>query len=153
MARNGVRIVPHHWNGFVCFSLLFALAVFLCIYFIRSTYHTFCFCVLSRFALLYHGYLVEHLHGVQFSCIVSSQFANEKHASVCCSIWKRKLINSLFILIPLCPMLTSRAKHAYDFKIIETHALIAIQFDWKRERKRKKNKMNMNIMKSSMQID
>lgn len=49
-------------------------------------------------------------------------------------------------------MLTSRAKHAYDFKIIETHALIAIQFDWKRERE-KKNKMNMNIMKSSMQID
>lgn len=35
-------------------------------------------------------------------------------------------------------MLTSRAKHAYDFEIIETHALIAIQFDWKRERERKK---------------
>lgn len=99
------------------------------LYFTRSTYHTFCFCVLSRFTLLYHGYLVEHLHGVQFACIVSSQFTNEKHASVCCSICKRKLINSLFILIPLCSMLTSRAKHAYDFKIVETHALIAIQFD------------------------
>lgn len=139
MARNGVRIVLHHWNGCVCFSLLFALAVFFVhlLYFTRSTYHTFCFCVLSRFTLLYHGYFVEHLHGVQFSCIVSSQFTNEKHASVCCSICKRKLINSLFILIPLCSMLTSRAKHAYDFKIVETHALIAIQFDWKREKEKK----------------
>lgn len=40
-------------------------------------------------------------------------------------------------------MLTARAKHANDFKIVETHALIAIQFDWKREKK--KNKMNMKI--------
>lgn len=40
-------------------------------------------------------------------------------------------------------MLTARAKHANDFKIVETHAFIAVQFDWKRrEREREKMKNN-----------
>lgn len=42
-------------------------------------------------------------------------------------------------------MLTARAQHANDFKIVETHALIAVQFDWKRQREKdwENNKIQM----------
>lgn len=52
---------------------------------------------------------------------------------------KEKFIK-YFTLIPLCSMLTARAKHANNFEIVETHAFIAVQFDWKRERTKERER-------------
>lgn len=74
--------------------------------------------MLSRFALLHDCNLVENLHGIQSACIVSGQFTHQENTSISYMENRNKCLDKLDISLISYLMLTSRAKHANDFKVV-----------------------------------